>query len=117
MNGVIDEHTLVWGQGLDSWLPVRNVRTLVPMIRTVEGRGGRQFAQVQFKGLQPAATARGAYNCLHAMPIEGCFKLVGRLPTACPMTRSANCNMDQAHLRSETCAGKNTKAAWARAET
>lgn len=36
MNGVIDENTLVWGQGLVDWLPVRNVRTLVPHIRTVE---------------------------------------------------------------------------------
>lgn len=36
-HGVIDENTLVWGQGLADWLPVRNVRTLVPQIRTVEG--------------------------------------------------------------------------------
>lgn len=34
--GVIDENTLVWGQGLADWLPARNVRTLVPQIRTVE---------------------------------------------------------------------------------
>lgn len=37
VNGIIDESTLVWGQGLADWLPVRNVRTLVPQIRTVEG--------------------------------------------------------------------------------
>lgn len=37
VHGVIDEHTLVWGQGLMDWLPVRNVRTLVPQIRTLEG--------------------------------------------------------------------------------
>ncbi len=37
VHGVIDENTLVWGQGLMDWLPVRNVRTLVPQIRTVEG--------------------------------------------------------------------------------
>ena len=36
VNGVIDENTLVWGQGLADWLPVKNVRTLVPQIRTVE---------------------------------------------------------------------------------
>jgi len=35
--GVIDEDTLVWGQGLMDWLPIRNVRTLVPQIRTREG--------------------------------------------------------------------------------
>ena len=37
VNGIIDENTLVWGQGLIDWLPVKNVRTLIPMIRTVEG--------------------------------------------------------------------------------
>ena len=36
VNGVIDENTLVWGQGLADWLPVRNIRTLVPQIRTIE---------------------------------------------------------------------------------
>lgn len=40
MQGVIDEGTLVWGQGLADWLPVRNVRTLVPQIRTLEGEDG-----------------------------------------------------------------------------
>ena len=38
VHGVVDENTLVWGQGLCDWLPIRNVRTLVPQIRTVEGR-------------------------------------------------------------------------------
>ena len=37
VQGVVDEHTLVWGQGLGDWLPVRNIRTLVPQIRTFEG--------------------------------------------------------------------------------
>lgn len=36
IHGVIDEHTLIWGHGLMDWLPARNVRTLVPQIRTVE---------------------------------------------------------------------------------
>jgi len=38
VHGIIDEDTLVWGQGLHDFLPVRNVRTLVPQIRTVEVR-------------------------------------------------------------------------------
>lgn len=38
VHGVIDDGTLVWGQGLADWLPVKNVRTLVPQIRTVEGQ-------------------------------------------------------------------------------
>ena len=37
VHGVIDDGTLVWGQGLIDWLPVKNVRTLVPQIRTLEG--------------------------------------------------------------------------------
>ncbi|CAK0783061.1 hypothetical protein CVIRNUC_006256 [Coccomyxa viridis] len=36
VHGVIDDGTLVWGQGLMDWLPVKNVRTLVPQIRTFE---------------------------------------------------------------------------------
>lgn len=33
----MDENTLVWGHGLADWLPIRNVRTLVCQIRTLEG--------------------------------------------------------------------------------
>ena len=36
VHGVIDENTLVWGQGLIDWLPARNIRTLIPQIRTLE---------------------------------------------------------------------------------
>ena len=36
-NGVVDENTLVWGQGLADWLPMKNVRMLIPQIRTPEG--------------------------------------------------------------------------------
>jgi hypothetical protein len=36
INGVIDEKTLVWGQGLEEWVPVRNVRALPALIRNVE---------------------------------------------------------------------------------
>lgn len=37
VQGVIDENTLVWGQGLADWLPAKNVKLLLPMIRTPEG--------------------------------------------------------------------------------
>jgi hypothetical protein len=37
VQGVIDENTLVWGHGLYDWLPARNVKLLLPMIRTPEG--------------------------------------------------------------------------------
>ena len=37
VDGVIDSNTLIWGQGLADIIPIRNVRTLVPQIRTVEG--------------------------------------------------------------------------------
>ena len=35
--GVIDENTLVWGQGLADWLPAKNVNMLIPQIRNFEG--------------------------------------------------------------------------------
>ena len=38
VHGVIDENTLVWGQGLFDWIPAKNVKLLLPMIRTPEGR-------------------------------------------------------------------------------
>ena len=37
VQGVIDENTLVWGHGLYDWLPAKNVKLLLPMIRTPEG--------------------------------------------------------------------------------
>lgn len=36
VQGVIDENTLVWGQGLYDWLPAKNIKLLLPMIRTPE---------------------------------------------------------------------------------
>ncbi len=39
VQGCIDENTLVWGQGLYDWLPAKNVKLLLPMIRTPEGEG------------------------------------------------------------------------------
>lgn len=36
VQGVIDENTLVWGGGLYDWLPIKNVKLLIPMIRTPE---------------------------------------------------------------------------------
>lgn len=36
VQGIIDEGTLVWGSGLVDWIPIRNVRTLVAQVRTVE---------------------------------------------------------------------------------
>jgi hypothetical protein len=40
VQGVVDENTLVWGHGLADWLPARNVKLLVPMVRTPEVRAG-----------------------------------------------------------------------------
>ncbi|KAG1675778.1 hypothetical protein FOA52_012434 [Chlamydomonas sp. UWO 241] len=36
VQGVIDENTLMWGQGLADWLPAKNVKLLLPMVRTPE---------------------------------------------------------------------------------
>ena len=40
LQGCIDENTLVWGQGLFDWLPAKNIKLLLPMIRTPEGECG-----------------------------------------------------------------------------
>merc|ERR1711976_513338 len=36
IDGIIDQNTLVWGQGLDSWLPLKNISTLILQIRLPE---------------------------------------------------------------------------------
>ena len=36
-SGVIDENTLMWGQGLADWVPAKNVNMLIPQIRNFEG--------------------------------------------------------------------------------
>mmetsp|Transcript_20883 Transcript_20883/g.51195 ORF Transcript_20883/g.51195 Transcript_20883/m.51195 type:complete len:128 (-) Transcript_20883:521-904(-) len=36
INGIIDQNTLVWGQGLDQWIPLKNVRGLLICIRSPE---------------------------------------------------------------------------------
>lgn len=33
VNGIVDEHTMVWGNGLSDWVPARNVRGLISNIR------------------------------------------------------------------------------------
>lgn len=37
INGLIDENTLVWGQGQVEYLPIKNVRYLTGQIRSPEG--------------------------------------------------------------------------------
>ena len=36
VQGVVDENTLMWGQGLYDWIPAKNIKLLLPMIRTPE---------------------------------------------------------------------------------
>mmetsp|Transcript_23476 Transcript_23476/g.32758 ORF Transcript_23476/g.32758 Transcript_23476/m.32758 type:complete len:146 (+) Transcript_23476:1902-2339(+) len=47
INGLIDQNTLVWGQGLDRWIPIKNVRCLIICIRIPEV----QFATILKKEL------------------------------------------------------------------
>ena len=55
VNGVIDGNTLIWGQGLADFIPIKNVRTLVPQIRTLEGEWRGQAGLVP-----PGAPGGGA---------------------------------------------------------
>ncbi|AIB09996.1 RNA binding protein (nucleomorph) [Lotharella oceanica] len=36
INGIIDQNTLIWGIGLDDWVPLRNIRNLIILIRIPE---------------------------------------------------------------------------------
>ncbi|EFJ44293.1 hypothetical protein VOLCADRAFT_106447 [Volvox carteri f. nagariensis] len=38
VTGIVDENTLMWGHGLYDWLPAKNIKLLLPMIRTPEVR-------------------------------------------------------------------------------
>mmetsp|Transcript_4424 Transcript_4424/g.12755 ORF Transcript_4424/g.12755 Transcript_4424/m.12755 type:complete len:175 (-) Transcript_4424:154-678(-) len=72
VHGVIDENTLVWGEGLIDWLPIRNVRTLVAQIRIVEVQAAT-WVKKQF-GLKPAIRDirrhRPEYRRLHTDQID-----------------------------------------------
>ena len=37
VHGVIDQYTLVWGQGLEDWYPMRNVVGLITNIQSLDG--------------------------------------------------------------------------------
>ena len=37
VHGVIDQYTLMWGQGLEAWYPMRNVVGLVTNIQSLDG--------------------------------------------------------------------------------
>lgn len=50
VQGVIDENTLVWGNGLYDWLPAKNVKLLLPMIRTPEGAQPLRLALLLLSG-------------------------------------------------------------------
>ena len=64
VHGVIDDGTLVWGQGLIDWLPVKNVRTLVPQIRTLEGMHMlRQLVRLLIKPGSLAAVILCTMHC------------------------------------------------------
>ncbi len=64
--GVIDENTLLWGHGLYDWLPAKNIKLLVPMIRTPEGE--RQHV-VCCDGEVPCAVCS---SCCDNVPCAAC---------------------------------------------
>lgn len=58
VHGVIDEFTLVWGQGLEAWYPVRNVVSLVANIQSYDGESWRA---------PPAAATAPPLSSLHLL--------------------------------------------------
>ena len=71
VNGVIDDKTLVWGQGLEAWYPIRNVVGLVTNIQSLDGAPAgcapplslrRRLARGAWRR-HAARGARGARGC------------------------------------------------------
>jgi len=68
VHGVVDQYTLVWGQGLEGWYPMRNVVGLITNLNSLDGapslgpkpsiRRRRQAAQAAPHRLARAAWAR-----------------------------------------------------------
>ena len=56
VHGLVDENTLVWGEGLGDFLPIKNVRTLIPQIRIPEGE--QPFALPRAGGTEPPPTCK-----------------------------------------------------------
>lgn len=84
VSGIIDENTLVWGHGLFDWLPAKNVKLLLPMIRTPEGESASQPHSAS--ALQQHCQQRRAPA---GMVVEGRAAESGRCcwrrrPRACP---------------------------------
>ena len=76
VQGVVDEATLVWGQGLEAWYPVRNVVGLVANIQSLDG------AQIAPQRYAPASPASPPSHLLQ-VPLRP------HLPEAAPGTRAA----------------------------
>lgn len=61
VHGLIDENTLVWGQGQADFLPIKNVRYLIPQIRIPEGEPAQP---------RPAAEVSQAYACTNDVQLS-----------------------------------------------
>lgn len=69
VTGVVDENTLVWGQGLVGWYPIRNVNGLLANIRSLDGaeRAGRGEKASPVAALsRPAPSRRASAAARHA---------------------------------------------------
>jgi hypothetical protein len=73
VQGVIDENTMVWGHGLFDWLPAKNIKLLIPMIRTPEGGPpGRASAGLLAAGRSVAAGAMQAAGRRRLLLLPAC---------------------------------------------
>jgi hypothetical protein len=75
VQGVVDENTLVWGHGLADWLPARNVKLLVPMVRTPEVRAGAWLKKTFSLG---PALNRARERRAEARPIKATLESEGK---------------------------------------
>ena len=75
VQGVVDENTLMWGHGLYDWLPAKNIKLLLPMIRTPEGE--RRAAgpagtgrPMLLRGRKATRGTAAAWLCARPLPLR-----------------------------------------------
>lgn len=58
VSGIVDENTLFWGHGLYDWLPAKNIKLLLPMVRTPEGKHSSSSSSSSLRTIEVAGGLR-----------------------------------------------------------
>lgn len=69
VQGMVDENTLMWGRGLVDWLPAKNIKLLLPLVRTPEVKLGAWMKRTF--SLKPALNRIREQRKEHRNPEDG----------------------------------------------